>query len=356
MDNLPSEIEELANKAVVGLLPEKSKGIYEKTYANYETWCSQKKVVNIVHEKVLLAYFKEESMKKKSSSLWSYYSMLRSTLLIKKNVDISKFNQLIAFLKRKSDSYTSKKSRILTKENVAKFLQEADNETYLLLKVSMIIGISGACRRDELKNLRIEDVHDEGVVFRIFIPSTKTKVPREFFVTPGDVEGINMVQLVRTYVAMRPPDAEVSRFLLSFRNNKCTKQPVGIHTFGNMCKTIAAFLKLPHSAEYTGHCFRRSSASLLADSGVDLHTIKRHGGWKSDTVAEGYIENSCENKKRISAAILGKKSSSSVSSTVVPSEETETIQIKNHNNATISTPMSNINLTNCNNVTFNFNH
>ncbi|KAJ8909287.1 hypothetical protein NQ315_011363 [Exocentrus adspersus] len=29
--------------------------------------------------------------------------------------------------------------------------------------------------------------------------------------------------------------------------------------------------------QYTGHCFRRSSTSILADSGADLLTIKRHG-------------------------------------------------------------------------------
>lgn len=354
MNDLPLEIENLANNAISGLLPDKSKSLYEKTYANYESWCTQKNVENITHEKVFLAYFKEQSMTKKSSSLWSYYSMLRSTLLLKKNVDISKYSHLIAFLKRNSDSYKPKKSRILTKENIVKFLQEAENEKYLLLKVSMIIGISGACRREELKNLKTKDVHDEGTVFRIVIPSTKTNVCREFFVTHGDVEGVNMVHLVRTYASMRPSDVETSRFFLSFRNNKCTKQPVGIHTFGNMCKIIAAFLKLPYSAEYTGHCFRRSSASLLADSGVDLHTIKRHGGWKSDTVAEGYVENSRENKKRISVSILGEKPSD-VSPTVFSVQETEKIQINNHNNETISTPMSNINLTNCNNVVFNFN-
>ncbi|KAJ8980995.1 hypothetical protein NQ317_014862 [Molorchus minor] len=55
---------------------------------------------------------------------------------------------------------------------------------------------------------------------------------------------------------------------------------------------------------YTGHCFRRTSASFLADSGANLCTIKRHGGWKSSSVAEGYLEDSLENKKRIACHIL----------------------------------------------------
>lgn len=48
---------------------------------------------------------------------------------------------------------------------------------------------------------------------------------------------------------------------------------------------------------------RRSSATLLADTGVNLTTLKRHGGWKSDAVAEGYIEESVGNKVKISKRI-----------------------------------------------------
>jgi hypothetical protein len=64
-------------------------------------------------------------------------------------------------------------------------------------------------------------------------------------------------------------------------------------------KTFITFIK--HS--YTGHTFRRTSATLLADSGADLLTLKRHGGWKSNTVAEGYVEDSVCQKKRIGQQI-----------------------------------------------------
>jgi hypothetical protein len=70
-------------------------------------------------------------------------------------------------------------------------------------------------------------------------------------------------------------------------------------------KKIATALGLSEPANYTGHCFRRSSASLLADAGADMHTLKRHGGWKSDNVAEGYVETSVQNKKIIATKIMG---------------------------------------------------
>jgi hypothetical protein len=47
--------------------------------------------------------------------------------------------------------------------------------------------------------------------------------------------------------------------------------------------------------EYTGHSLRRTSATLLVDEGGDLTTLKRHGGWRSSFVAEGYIEESINN-------------------------------------------------------------
>lgn len=72
-------------------------------------------------------------------------------------------------------------------------------------------------------------------------------------------------------------------------------------------KSIALFLNLPTPERYTGHSFRRTSATLLANSGASLTTIKTHGGWRSSTVAEGYIENSLGNKMRAFEKIVDSK-------------------------------------------------
>lgn len=77
-----------------------------------------------------------------------------------------------------------------------------------------------------------------------------------------------------------------------------------------MAKEIATFLKLPNHQEYTGHCFRRSSATMLVNAGGDLLTLKHHGGWRSSTVAEGYIDDSVQNKIEISKKIVGSVNSS----------------------------------------------
>lgn len=180
----------------------------------------------------------------------------------------------------------------------------------------MIIGIFGACRREEITNLMRRDVQDEGEYIKITLPNTKTKIMREFAITEGNIPGISCLDLFRKYKDLRPSHTKHDRFFLTYRGGKCTQQPVGVNTIGGIPKKIATALGLSESVNYTGHCFRRSSASLLADAGADMHTLKRHGGWKSNNVAEGYVETSIENKKIIATKIMGSSVSVGSSSKV----------------------------------------
>ncbi|KAJ8978415.1 hypothetical protein NQ317_008490 [Molorchus minor] len=66
----------------------------------------------------------------------------------------------------------------------------------------------------------------------------------------------------------------------------------------------------------------------------------RRAGWKSTTVAEGYVENSIENKTKIANQVLVGTTTSAITKTVNVSE---------------SNIPSNINFENCTNVTFNLN-
>ena len=57
-------------------------------------------------------------------------------------------------------------------------------------------------------------------------------------------------------------------------------------------KTVSDFVKRAYTilgvnqSGYTAHYFRRSAATQIADAGVSLVNLKRHGQWKSDNVAE----------------------------------------------------------------------
>lgn len=131
----PPDIVDMARSAISNILPEKSKVKYEAQYKRFMVWCEINKVTNYT-ENVLLAYFSSEKEKFKSSTLWSHYSMLRTTLLSSNNVDIKTYPKLISFLKRLNVGYRAKKSKILTRDQINKFILESPDDDYLLMKVN----------------------------------------------------------------------------------------------------------------------------------------------------------------------------------------------------------------------------
>lgn len=120
---------------------------------------------------------------------------------------------------------------------------------------------------------------------------------------------------------MRPKITAHSRFFVNYQKEKCTTQPVGIHKIGAVPSVVARFLDLPNAGSYTGHAFRRTSAGLLANSGGSMSDIMRHGGWRSVSVAEGYVEESETTKINVAAKILGQEDPS----TAVQNKKTQQI-------------------------------
>lgn len=89
-------------------------------------------------ETVFLAYFQHLAMTKQPT-LWSIYSMLKSTVNTKNNIQIEKYSKLIAYLKRLSEGHKSKKSKVLSSKNIETFLNEAPDNDFLAIKVSMYL-------------------------------------------------------------------------------------------------------------------------------------------------------------------------------------------------------------------------
>lgn len=200
----------------------------------------------------------------------------------------------------------------------------------------------GACRRQELHDIKIQDVTDFSSTILVTLNNTKNKTTRKFTITG------NYYNLCKKYMDLRPANCKSSSFFVNYFNGRCTVQNIGINKFGDMGKQIAKYLNLSDPHLYTGHCFRRTSATILVDAGGDITTLKRHGGWKSTTVAESYIDDSIQNKMSVSNRILDSI------------ENNKTINEINVNAATTSTNIHKttvpvINFTNCtiNNLNIN---
>lgn len=207
----------------------------------------------------------------------------------------------------------------------------------------MILGIAGACRREELYNMCLKDIEDRGSFLIVRIPNTKTNIQRTFTVIDEDND-IHYLEVCRKYFGLRPQNATSQHLFLKYQNGKCSNQVVGKGTIGGWPSKVAHFLNLEHPETYTGHSFRRTSATFLANKGVDVLGLKRHGGWRSSTVAESYVEDSLANKLEFAEKILnveeGIKKQLSNSTTV--SVNSTTAQA------------SGITISNCDNCTFNF--
>lgn len=132
----PPELKQIADTTIQNLLPEKSQEKYKTVYKDFIDWCDNKKV-KCFTENVLLAYFNELSNKYKASSLWTFYSMLRSTLNINKGINIESYSKVRAFLKRQSEKHIAKKAKTFTSEQLNTFINEASDEKNLTTKVTL---------------------------------------------------------------------------------------------------------------------------------------------------------------------------------------------------------------------------
>lgn len=233
------------------------------------------------------------------------------------------------------------------------------------------MGIAGACRRNELAQLTLDDIEDVGSALIVKINKTKNKINRTFTVVNNEELALNFLQIFRKYVFLRPSHTEHRRLFVYYKNGKCTSQVVGKNTLGQVPQRVAKFLNMPDAGAYTGHCFRRSSATLLADGGADLISIKRHGGWKSSAVAETYIEDSLQNKMKIAQKVMVGEGlhvpstsnavsnenvrNPSVINTILSTLENDGINESVISESLINTIPSAFNISNCNNCKIDIN-
>ncbi|XP_077260513.1 uncharacterized protein LOC143896488 [Temnothorax americanus] len=174
-----------------------------------------------------------------------------------------------------------------------KFMNDAPDHQYLGLKVILIFGICGATRCKELKDLGVADVEDLGNKYFVTISDSKNGLARQFVI------GGLFYERVKKYISLKPTDFTTERFFIQYHKGKCQRQVIGRNTIGLIPKNIAEYLELNNPKRYTGHCFRRTSATFLSNSGANTTMLKQLGGWKSTEIAQTYVQNSLKNRQRI---------------------------------------------------------
>ena len=83
------------------------------------------------------------------------------------------------------------------------------------------------------------------------------------------------------------------------------------------------------------------SATIFANNGGDILTLKSHGGWKSSTVAEDYLEHCLGQKARIAKMVQGTSIAPALPST--STAIFDTLPSTSITNTEVNIPVQNIN-------------
>jgi hypothetical protein len=151
----------------------KSSKIYFMWYSKYLEFFNSNPFA-LHWEESVFAFLRFASCHYAPTSLWQAYSCLCKVFLFKFKLNISKDPIISSFLKGLSRNHLPKKSMVLSKESIDKFLADADNNDHLINKCAIVIGIHGLTRISELCNLNFEDltINQDCFVFNIIESKT----------------------------------------------------------------------------------------------------------------------------------------------------------------------------------------
>jgi len=89
------------------------------------------------------------------------------------------------------------------------------------------------------------------------------------------ISGTMEVEILDTYMALFTEQNKLDepRFFRKLKLNSkgqiaATKEKIGQHTAENIGKAVAGILRLLNPGDFTGHCWRRTAATLMAESGL----------------------------------------------------------------------------------------
>lgn len=173
-----------------------------------------------------------------------------------------------------SKGETVKKACPFDDEDINRFLVQADNSNrYLLVRKAIaIMAICGGNRMDELRRMKLSDVHPVSKGYNVTFHHSKERAqirPHTFLIPYREANNNNgpcYGSILKTYLETVNDDLQekVSDDILFYRGTKPSptkssqfvQSPVGKNTIADTGKEIASWLGLSDPGRYTGHCFR----------------------------------------------------------------------------------------------------
>ncbi|XP_059087488.1 uncharacterized protein LOC131883899 [Tigriopus californicus] len=242
------------------------------------------------------------------------------------------------YLKKCSQHEVVKKAFTFEEAEINKFLREGNNHNAWILvrKAIAVVAICGGHRMAELRRLTFDDVSQVSngfvVQYQHFKKSGLKRIHSSYLIPyRGDKsDEICYGTILRTYIEavneslQKKPHKSKPLFFTGKNETKkgCVflNSPVGINTLADTGKKIASWLGLPNPDGYTGHCFRRTAASLAADNNASCLQMSTHFGWRNPKIALEYISNARPQRNKMTILISGYSSSNAKTD---PTQENE---------------------------------
>jgi integrase len=258
-----------------------------------------------------------EQNKFKSSTLWNGYAAIGCYLRLVVKYELkSEAPSIEKLLKNYQKQEETKTSSSFSNDQINNYLQQAPNDmNHLIKKVYVILGTYGLLRIGETAYLQFEDIEydEQRNIINVALHREKQSGPKalsNYIITNND-----HVNIISQYIKKFSKDQRKGRFFRYFNDkDEPTNKQIGKNTIASYPQEIASFLNLNNPSSYTGHSLRKTGATLLADSGVDVINIQRAGGWSSPNIASKYVQQSSSIKNTISSAISQQIQSTTTSS------------------------------------------
>lgn len=198
-------------------------------------------------------------------------------------------------LRRRYRDIKQKQARELSTDLARALVDECrtDSNTTLGLRdcAMMLIGFAGAFRRSELVRISVADLEWKTQGVEITLPWSKT-----------DQEGKGQVKYItRGQVPVTDPVGTLKRWLeisgiregpvfrRVFKDGSIGKSGLSVKAVLHTIKGRAQALDLDDWDDFSPHSLRSGFASVAAENGASIQSIKGQGGWKSDRTAMKYI-------------------------------------------------------------------
>ena len=155
----------------------------------------------------------------------------------------------------------------------------------------LLVGFFGAFRRSELVQIQCSDLtwEPEGLIVRI--PRSKTDQTSEgiFRVLPFGNEQVCPTTALKYWLNVSgikngPIFRPVNRW------DQIINRALNPTSINALLKKLGGACQFDFVPELSSHSLRRGMSTSAAREGVEFELIKKQGGWRSDAVVRGYIE------------------------------------------------------------------